>query len=90
MPARLRRVASFPSLVAAVGAVLLPKCPACLAAYLAAMGLGAGTAGVLASFARPGLFAVAGASMVAWVALRLRRRNADNLVTPRCSVRDAA
>jgi hypothetical protein len=34
-------------------ALLAPKCPFCLAAYLSLVGLGAGTAGVLAPMLRP-------------------------------------
>jgi hypothetical protein len=50
-----------------IAAVLLPKCPVCIAAYLAALGLGAGAAHGAAPFVRPVVFAVASFAAVALV-----------------------
>lgn len=55
-------------------ALLAPKCPFCLAAYLSLLGLGAGTAGVLAPMLRPfgiALVVVALATLVVTYARRL-------------------
>ena len=57
---------------------LAPKCPLCVAAYLASIGLGAGAAACLAPLLRPALvvFAAAGVLALLWsVSLwRARRR----------------
>jgi hypothetical protein len=67
------------SLGSAACLALLPKCPMCVAAFLAAAGLGAESASAIAPFVRP--FAVATTAMalfvfigLAWRALVLRRR----------------
>jgi len=64
-----------------VVAVVLPKCPACVAAYLVAGGVGAGVAATVAPIARPAAFVVAVALFVAWFVLRVRHRRADSVVT---------
>ena len=51
-----------------VAALLAPKCPLCIAAYLTLCGLGAGWAGAVAPVVRPAAFAV---SFVAFAALAL-------------------
>jgi hypothetical protein len=63
------------SLGAGLGAVLLPKCPLCVAAVLSSLGLGATAAGLLAVVLRPAALTLAGAGLivVAWAAWRARR-----------------
>jgi hypothetical protein len=64
------------SLGAGLGAVLLPKCPLCVAAVLSSLGLGATAAGLLAVVLRPAVFTLAGAGLVvvAWAAWRAHAR----------------
>lgn len=70
-PELLRRGAA--SFAAASFAVLVPKCPVCVAAWLAGLGLGAGVSRGAAPFVRPLAFAVAGVAVMALM-LGLRRR----------------
>jgi hypothetical protein len=60
--ARLGRVAS--SLSGVVGFLLLPKCPLCLAALLGVVGLGAGTASLVAPLLRPAALLLAAATLL--------------------------
>ena len=52
---------------AALLALLVPKCPLCIAAYLAALGLGATAAHSAALFVRPVVFTLAGVALLALV-----------------------
>jgi len=61
------------ALVSSLSLVLLPKCPLCLAAYLAALGVGTGAAASLAQVLHP-LTALAAALVLGLFALRLARR----------------
>ncbi len=65
----------------AMAALLLPKCPLCVAAYLAWLGLGAGLAGVLALLLRPALVGVC----MLMVALGVWRWRARSLQTGRAA-----
>ena len=79
-PELLGRAAS--SFGAGLVALLVPKCPLCVAAYLASVGLSAGASHGAAPFVRPVAFTVAGLALLA-LALgvwRTRRRRAG----PRC------
>jgi membrane protein implicated in regulation of membrane protease activity len=58
----LRAVAS------GLGFALVPKCPLCLAAYLSALGVGAGVAAPIAVLLRPALLVVAAIAAVVSVA----------------------
>ena len=64
--------------------VLAPKCPLCVAAYLASIGVGAGAAACLAPLLRPGLAVLAIAGVLAWL-WHGRRRAAQ---APGCSCVD--
>jgi hypothetical protein len=79
-PELLGRAAS--SFGAALLAVLVPKCPLCIAAYLATFGLGATAAHGAALFVRPIVFTLAGVALfsLALGAWRSRKRRA----TPSC------
>ncbi len=73
------------SLGAVVGAVLLPKCPMCIAAVLSGAGLGVGAAGRIAPFVRPFAFAISVTSAVAVLVIgRSRRRSAEGGCSFRC------
>ena len=65
-----RRMAS--SIGAALGLVLLPKCPLCIAAYLVSFGVGAGAAHAAAPFIRPAAWVLMGVATLALV-MSLRR-----------------
>ena len=77
LASRLLEVAS--PLASAVLLTLAPKCPLCVAAYLASFGLGAGAAALLAPLLRPalGVFALAGLLALIWRGIR-RTRPARN------------
>jgi hypothetical protein len=66
------------SLGAAIVALLVPKCPMCVAAYLASLGLGAGVSHSAAPFVRPVAFTIAGVAALALAlgAWRIGRRRA--------------
>lgn len=49
-----------------LGVVLMPKCPLCVAAYLASIGASPGTAAALAPWARPAAWLLLALSLVAW------------------------
>lgn len=67
------RAAWFALVPGTLLAVLAPKCPFCLAAYLSLIGLGMGTAGVLQPMLRP--FGIAILSIAALtLAVRYGRR----------------
>ena len=70
-PELLGRVVS--SVGAALLAVFVPKCPLCVAAYLASFGLGAGLSHSAAPFVRPVAFTVAGVAALT-LALGVWRR----------------
>ena len=80
----IRRALDLPgraatSVGAALLAVLAPKCPMCVAAYLAGLGLGAGASHSAAPFVRPVALlvaSVAGLALVRGVWRRYRRRAA--------------
>jgi hypothetical protein len=57
-----------------LGVVLLPKCPLCIAAYLAGIGASAGTAALLAPWARPAAWSLLAVSLGSWLFGWLRRR----------------
>ncbi len=61
---------------------LVPKCPMCLAAYLAVFGVGAGTAALIAPWLRPVGIVLLGAAALAtaWILFRARRRDSRALV----------
>lgn len=63
-----------PSLGAALVAVLIPKCPMCVGAYLASFGFGAAAAASAAPLVRPALFMLAGVSLVIAALMAWRRR----------------
>jgi hypothetical protein len=63
------------SLGAALGLALLPKCPLCVAAYLASLGVGADLAGRAAPVVRPLVVAVLAVALLALVAGVRRRRS---------------
>ena len=67
-------------------AVLAPKCPACVAAWLTALGLGAGFAADFAPWLRPAAWSIVAAGAVATAALlyRRRRRARSNSHTSQC------
>jgi hypothetical protein len=71
--ASARRAAT--SLGGLIALALLPKCPLCIAAYLAAFGLSASIAGLLAPLLRPAAALVLVAALLAclFVLWRLRR-----------------
>jgi hypothetical protein len=84
-PDRLRRAArASASLAALVVAVLIPKCPLCVAAALSALGLGATLGSWLAPAVRPlGLgLAVAGLLVFARSEWHRRRRGRMNAIHP--------
>jgi len=86
MSSRERRAAAAnvpraSSLGALLAAALVPKCPLCVAAMLAALGLGTASASVLAPVVRPLVFgfAIVAAAVLArseWRRLRARRAGA--------------
>lgn len=60
------------SLAALLGLLLVPKCPLCVAAYLASLGLSAGLAAAAAPLIRPFAWALCAAALaaVAWAWLK--------------------
>lgn len=58
----------------ALGVVLVPKCPLCVAAYLAGIGASAGTAAALAPWARPAAWLLLALSLGGWLFEWSRRR----------------
>jgi hypothetical protein len=82
MARQVKKVARAPALAvaSAVLTALLPKCPMCFAAYLSAIGLGAGTASVALGLLRPLGFALA-ALGVAFSVLRRSRRASPRACT---------
>lgn len=62
------------SALAVIAAVLVPKCPLCVAAALSAMGLGAAVSSRLAPFVRPFGFALAGLGALVILYFEWRRR----------------
>src|SRR5262245_15858711 len=71
-----RVVFSGLSLVSAIGALLLPKCPICLAGYLAVFGLGTGAASVLSPMLRPIALGLMAITLVLLVIKRSAKRAA--------------
>ncbi|MCX6954406.1 MAG: hypothetical protein NTV51_19820 [Verrucomicrobia bacterium] len=72
---RTRALRALRWLLPGVGLALIPKCPACLAAYLA-LGTGLAVSLPVAETLRTGLFVVCGGAL-GWLALnRLRRLRA--------------
>lgn len=63
------------ALGAALLAVLVPKCPVCVAAWLMALGLGAGVSHGAAPFVRPAAFTLAGLGGLALALAVWRRRS---------------
>ena len=61
-------------LLPGIGAALIPKCPACLVAYLSFAGLGLGAAASIAPLLRPIGLSIAALSLVVILARRMRRR----------------
>lgn len=59
-PPRARRAAPWLGVASGLGALLLPKCPLCVTAWLSLLGIGLGTASVMAS-----LLPVVGATLFA-------------------------
>ena len=74
-----------PAVGAALAAVLVPKCPLCVAAYLAAFGMSAAAADAAAPLVRPAAFALVGLATHALLfgARRLRQRQRRR-AAPRC------
>lgn len=68
---------------------LLPKCPVCVAAWLAAFGVGGGIASTVAPFVRPLVFtlAVVAGARLAWVLCTARKRVAPRVTggCPACA-----
>jgi hypothetical protein len=61
------------SVVSLIAAVLLPKCPLCVAVWLSGLGLGAASAFDLAPLIRPALLMVAVSTLVGWAIFERRR-----------------
>lgn len=76
------------SLGAVALAVLVPKCPLCVAGLLSAVGLATAGARAVAPYVRPGAFAIAGAIVLVVLASELRRRRARS--TACCASRGGA
>jgi membrane protein implicated in regulation of membrane protease activity len=70
------------SIVPGLLLMLAPKCPMCLAAYLAVFGVGAGTAALVAPWLRPvGVLLLGAAALAtAWILFRARRRRDRALI----------
>jgi hypothetical protein len=73
-PAARRAAGSWLALASGLLALLLPKCPLCLAAYLSALGVTVGAASVALSVLRPLGLALALLAAAAILAHRLRTR----------------
>lgn len=73
--ARELGVRAAPASGAALLALLIPKCPLCVTAWLAAFGMSAGAASVTASFARPLLLVVAAVAVARLAVASWRRRH---------------
>jgi hypothetical protein len=65
---------SWLGILSGIGALLLPKCPACLAVYLSYAGLGLGAAASLAPILRPLGIAILAISFAWWLRTRMKRR----------------
>ncbi len=65
-----------PSVGGVLGFLLLPKCPLCVAAWLGAVGVGAGAASVVAPLLRPAALLLAAALLLRllWSSVRRARR----------------
>lgn len=63
-----------------VAAILVPKCPLCIAAYLTLCGVGAGWAAVVAPVVRPAAFALSVVSLAALVVTIVRRRRSRSAI----------
>ena len=63
-------------LLSGIGAVLVPKCPMCLAGYLSFVGLGVGAATVIAPLLRPFGLSIAAISLFVMLWRIARRRAA--------------
>ena len=70
-----RKRAWWVVLLSGIGAILVPKCPACLAAYLSVAGVGVGAAATLAPFIRPLGIAIVTISVAAWALVHFRARH---------------
>jgi hypothetical protein len=68
--------------IPSVGLVLMPKCPACVAAYIAA-GTGVGISMPVAGVLRMSLIVACSASLVYLAVRRVRRMIAKRLITSR-------
>jgi|SRR3954462_15153436 hypothetical protein len=85
----LRAVNVVSPLTSAVLLVLAPKCPICVAAYLASFGVSASIALCLAPLLRPALaaFAVAGVLGLIWRTVRRRATAAESAAQCCCQPR---
>lgn len=80
-----RAASGASSLVALLGAALVPKCPLCVAAWLGALGLGSAMSAEVAPLVRPAVFVLAALTVLVAAAtlLRHRRRPARCCATAR-------
>ncbi|MES1184283.1 MAG: hypothetical protein ABUL60_10735 [Myxococcales bacterium] len=62
------------AIAAALGLVLLPKCPLCIAAYLVSFGVGTGAAALAAPLIRPLAMLLAGTALLALLASAWRAK----------------
>jgi hypothetical protein len=74
-----RRRVPWAALIPGLMLVAVPKCPLCIAAYLAVAGISAGAAATLARAVHPMLWLIAalGLAMFAARIVRARRRSSD-------------
>jgi len=90
MRARKPVGAAGTSVLAIVGAALVPKCPLCVAAALTALGLGGAIAQRVAPFVRTSGFAIGGVALALFVFFAWpRRRRVTAGGCPACTSRHA-